>query len=321
MPSSYRQNGFTLIELIMVIVITGILAGIVAIFIKTPVDQYLAIARRAAITDIADTAMRRMGRDIRTAVPNSVRLLETSTYLEFLPTGGDMVNGVLQGGGGRYRANATPAAFTVPRTDPCYQNELTGDSNSTNALSFSATDSCFEILGPPITFTTGDMIVVGSTQSDGNLPYQAPSSAGSIRRAYVGTIATTGTSIVVITPTVVVLPYSAMINPSYRFDIVPGSQQAVTYACENLGTDGKGNGLGTLTRYWAYGFYPAQPTPAAILASTTKSSAVLADKLSDCSFVYTGSDPRNALVAISLTITQGYESVSLYQEVHVNNLP
>jgi MSHA biogenesis protein MshO len=273
-----------------------------------------------------------MGRDIRTAVPNSVRLPDhlTSTYLEFLPTG-VTVNGVLQGGGGRYRANETPAAFTVPRTDPCYQNELTGDSNSTNALSFWATDSCFEILGPPITFTEGDMIVVGSTQSDGNLPYQAPNSTGSIRRPYVGVIANPTRIVVMgesspsppieyITPTKI-LPYSAMINPSYRFDIVPGSQQAVTYACENLGTDGKGNGLGTLARYWAYGFYPAQPTPAAILASTTKSSAVLADKLSACSFVYTGSDPRNALVAISLTITQGYESVSLYQEVHVNNLP
>ena len=315
MPSSYRQNGFTLIELIMVIVITGILAGIVAIFIKTPVDQYLAIARRAAITDIADTAMRRMGRDIRTAVPNSVRLMtsSTSTYLEFLPTG-VTVNGVFQGGGGRYRANSNGGS------------RCPADVGNDDALSFTATDSCFEILGPQITFTNNsspnnDMIVVGSTQSDGNLPYQDPSSAGSIRRAYIGTIATS-TSIVVITQTVA-LPYSAMIHPSYRFDIVPGSQQAVTYACENLGMDG-GNGLGTLTRYWAYGFYPAQPTPAAIaaiLASTTKSSAVLADKLSACSFVYTGSDPRNALVAISLTITQGYESVSLYQEVHVNNLP
>ena len=301
MSSSCRQNGFTLIELIMVMVITGILAGIVAIFIKTPVDQYLAIARRAAITDIADTAMRRMGRDIRTAVPNSVRLMtsSTSTYLEFLPTG-VTVNGVFQGGGGRYRANSAGGNLC---------------SDGSDALSFTATDSCFEILGSPITFTTGDMIVVGSTQSNGNLPYQDPSSAGSIRRAYVGTIATS-TSIVVITASVI-LPYSAMISPSYRFDIVPGSQQAVTYACEGtLGSlDAKGDGQGTLTRYWAYGFNAVQAIP------TGGSSALLANKVSACSIAYTGSDPRNALVGISLTITRGNESVSLYQEVHVNNLP
>ena len=312
MSSSCRQNGFTLIELIMVIVITGILAGIVAIFIKTPVDQYLAIARRAAITDIADTAMRRMGRDIRTAVPNSVRLMtsSTSTYLEFLPTG-VTVNGVLQGGGGRYRANSAGGSLC---------SAVAGNDGS-GALSFSATDSCFEILGPQITFTNNsspnnDMIVVGSTQSDGNLPYQDPSSSGSIRRAYVGAIATS-TSIAVITPTVVVLPYSAMISPSYRFDIVPGSQQAVTYACEGtLGSlDANGDGQGTLTRYWAYGFNAAQAIP------TGGSSALLANKVKECSIVYAGSDPRNALVAISLTITRGNESARLYQEVHVNNLP
>ncbi len=316
MSSSYRQNGFTLIELIMVIVITGILAGIVAIFIKTPVDQYLAIARRAAITDIADTAMRRMGRDIRTAVPNSVRLMtsSTSTYLEFLPTG-VTVNGVFQGGGGRYRANSAGGNL-------CSAVAGNDGSDGSDALSFTATDSCFEILGPQITFTNNnnsspnnDMIVVGSTQSDGNLPYQDPSSAGSIRRAYIGTIATS-TSIVVITASVI-LPYSAMISPSYRFDIVPGSQQAVTYACEGtLGSlDAKGDGQGTLTRYWAYGFNAVQAIP------TGGSSALLANKVKECSIVYAGSDPRNALVAISLTITQGYESVSLYQEVHVNNLP
>ena len=91
------QRGFTLVEMIVVIVITGIIGGVVAMFIRAPVQGYMDSARRAEMTDIADTALRRMARDIRTAVPNSVRIpvAAGSTYIEFLPTKA----------GGRYRAN------------------------------------------------------------------------------------------------------------------------------------------------------------------------------------------------------------------------
>ena len=62
-PSSNNtQCGFTLIEAIMVIVITGILAGMVAVFIRAPIDAYVDSARRADLTDVADTAVRRVAR-------------------------------------------------------------------------------------------------------------------------------------------------------------------------------------------------------------------------------------------------------------------
>src|SRR5487761_2390867 len=93
------QCGFTLVEMIVVIVITGIIGGMVAIFIRAPVQGYVDSARRAEMTDIADTALRRLGRDLRTAVPNSVRVPVPagSTYVEFMPTKD----------GGRYRVSAT----------------------------------------------------------------------------------------------------------------------------------------------------------------------------------------------------------------------
>ena len=59
---SFRQGGFTLIEAIMVITITGILAAIVAVFIRTPVDGYIDSVARAELTDAADTALRRIAR-------------------------------------------------------------------------------------------------------------------------------------------------------------------------------------------------------------------------------------------------------------------
>jgi MSHA biogenesis protein MshO len=38
--TSHQQFGFSLVELIMVIVITGILGGIVAVFLRAPIQQY-----------------------------------------------------------------------------------------------------------------------------------------------------------------------------------------------------------------------------------------------------------------------------------------
>ncbi len=299
-PHKSKQAGFTLVELIMVMVVTGIIAGVVAIFMKTPVDQYLDIARRAEMTDIADTALHRMARDIRTAVPNSVRLPvpADSTYIEFLPTTT----------GGRYRAN--PATAGVAQC---------GGTLADDILDFTIADPCFEILGPAITFSAGDQIVIGSTQSNGNPPYQNPTDPACaiaatttcIRRpidfGWLGNQQT-----VHMTPTDP-LPSFALLE-GQRFEVVPGDQQAVTYACDNIG--GITDGTGTLTRYWAYGFNPVQIAPPLV-----GSSALLANNISACSIAYNTANPRNGLVSITLTITRGGESVSLYQEIHVNNTP
>ncbi len=277
----HQQTGFTLIELIMVIVITGIISGMVSIFIKTSVNQYIDIARRAEMTDIADTALRRMARDLRTAVPNSVRL--SGSYLEFLPTKA----------GGRYRANAAGGSGSCG---------VAGDE-----LSFTAADSCFEITGSPINFAAGDKIIVGSAQADGDPPYN--STATGVQRAYTGAVG--DQTKVVMTATL--LPAFASL-PSQRFQVVSGSEQAVTYACKNVG--GTQDGTGTLTRYSGYGFNATQLAPPA-----GGSSALLASKISACSITYNLINQRNGLIAISLTITQGGESISLYSEIHVNNMP
>lgn len=74
--------GFTLIELIMVIVITGIIAGMVAVFIKTPVDAYFSTVRRAELSEEADSALRFVARDMQSALPNSI--ICTGSGLQFL---------------------------------------------------------------------------------------------------------------------------------------------------------------------------------------------------------------------------------------------
>ena len=87
-PSRRRMAGFTLIESIMVIVITGILAAVVAVFIRSPVQGYIDSVRRAELTDQADVALRRISRDVRLALPNSLRVTSDGTYdyIEFIMT-------------------------------------------------------------------------------------------------------------------------------------------------------------------------------------------------------------------------------------------
>ncbi len=70
--SRRSSAGFTLVEMVMVIVITGIIAGMVAVFIKPAIDSYFNTISRAVLTDEADAAIRFVARDLRSALPNSI---------------------------------------------------------------------------------------------------------------------------------------------------------------------------------------------------------------------------------------------------------
>ncbi|MEC5386079.1 type II secretion system protein [Uliginosibacterium sp. H3] len=85
--SEHSSRGFTLIEMIVVITLVGILGSGVALFIRRPMEGIMDATRRAALADAADTALRRMRRDIQRALPNSVRVAQNGStwYIEFLP--------------------------------------------------------------------------------------------------------------------------------------------------------------------------------------------------------------------------------------------
>jgi MSHA biogenesis protein MshO len=297
-----KQTGFTLVEMIVVMVITGIIGGVVAIFIKAPVQGYMDSARRAEMTDTADTALRRLARDIRTAVPNSVRVANcggTPSCVEFLPTKA----------GGRYRA--APATIASAACG----------SNAGAILNFDAPDSCFEMIGAGIQLFRGssdelsDQIVIGSTQSNGNPPYSKTFAGNGVRRPYMGT---TGLQTVVMITNEQYPAFAEL--EGHRFDVVDGTQQAVTYACVATGggacSSAGGEGNCTLRRYWLYGYNAMQSAPPLV-----GQSAILADHVSACSIVYDQVNQRNGLVAMTLGITRGGESISLYHTIHVNNVP
>lgn len=90
--------GFTLVEAIIVLILTAILSMMAARFISKPIVQYQDLSRRADLSDTANAAVRRISRDLHLALPNSVRSVNSSC-LEFVPTYD----------GGRYRAVADSA--------------------------------------------------------------------------------------------------------------------------------------------------------------------------------------------------------------------
>jgi MSHA biogenesis protein MshO len=81
-----HNQGFTLIELITVIVILGILATSVTSFIGYGTTSYNDAADRNQLISSARFAIERLNREVRQALPNSLRTLGTDKQcLEFVP--------------------------------------------------------------------------------------------------------------------------------------------------------------------------------------------------------------------------------------------
>lgn len=141
-----RERGFTLIEALVVIMVTGIVAAGVAIFMRGTVQSYFDTARRAELSDIADTAARRVARDIQSALPNSVRVNGTD-FLELVPIRA----------AGRYRMEKGVSAADDP-------------------LDFSdPADNAFDVLGPAVNVANGDAIVIFNMGQPGADVYEGSS--------------------------------------------------------------------------------------------------------------------------------------------------
>lgn len=314
MPNEFKRprlrvGGFTLIETIITMLITAILAGMVSVFISGPVKGYINTAQRGDLTDEADLALRRLSREVGLALPNSLRVTTSggSIYIEFIAT---------SGGG-------------------AYLNELNAISPA-NPLNYSNTTVCattaanckFDVVGampanPAI--AAGDYIVVYNLGQDAAGNSFAPADAYAsgdpcvaCNRAKVSPGGVSGNTVTLDANALGVNVFAAqnppLPSPSSRFHVVPGSVKAVAFSCPT-GTPGN------FSRYAGYGFFST--AAAAITAIGGATPAILASKAT-CAVSYTANaSQRTGLLSVSLTLkdTSGLESVTLMREIHLDNSP
>lgn len=294
-PEPARAAGVTLVEMVVAIVAVGIILA-ATLFFAYPLRQAVDATARAELTDTADNALQRIGREVRLALPNSVRVRSngTGSFLEFIPVRT----------AGRYRAESSGAACD----------------SGTDELGFDTADTCFKTIDrlPDAASVTANDLLVFNNYGEGFDGQNAYATAGTLNRRPLDSISDEGARHRLVfddlgTP----LQRTLHDSPGKRFYIVPGDAAGtlpapVSYECTPP----------TLRRWSGYAMTAAQPETFAGTA------ALLADNVESCDFDYqpNGVGPRIGLLTLQITLRKmlsggASESVSLYHAVHVNNVP
>ena len=290
-PHTHSRAGFTLVELIVVIVLTGILAGGMVMYFKPAIENYLAVQRRSTLSNLADGAVRTINTEIRTAVPNSIRLIGGDQCVEFVPTSD----------GGRYRMGPDTVNDALPGATPSAFIDT-----STAVTQF---DVLSQFTSRPV---VGDHVVIGN-QTAGDVY------AGS-NRALISAVGDAPAGLGTLRITLAAAQQFPIGYDGGRFVIVPKAKEAVIYRCVDVGIDSAtGTGKGTLVRYSRYGFNPAGICPPAGMVTST-----LATKVSSCSFTYNpneGATQQSGYLQVQLGLSQNSETATLSFGSHVDNMP
>lgn len=186
--NAYRYAAFTLVELVIVIAIAGTVAVMVGVVMSRPLQGFADLSRRAELVDLASGALNRMVRDIRMAVPNSVRVTGTG-QLELLRSPVS----------GRYRANLKDGTRSDPpacSASPCSIQVLSplspqeidriasmkwmviynigGTVNGNNI--WPPLDSASSVITPKVNFgyTAGNLTLTGADVVDFGFRYASP---------------------------------------------------------------------------------------------------------------------------------------------------
>ncbi len=291
--SGRRVAGLTLIEMVMTLAIAGILAIFVVTFIGRSVQGYVDLGRRAELTDAAESALRRVGRDLRVALPNSVRINAntggtTSFAIEMIP--------VLDGA--KY-ANKGGVAVVLKTVAP-------GDDTFT-------VTGCFR--NPAVRNVAGMRMVVNNGASPTDDVYSNASlgiGTSSVITPTALTISITPATCTVGTNDVVTFSSLHTFrndSPALRIYVVT---TPVSYLCDAT--------TGTLRRYAGYTIPSTQPTDPSIAPLASVASILVVNNVGACEVKTTTSDVSSRrLVTLALTLSEEDEQVRLIYQVPLDN--
>jgi MSHA biogenesis protein MshO len=284
-----RSRGFTLIEIVATITVSAIVISFAAMFIVTPVNAYRAQARRAELVDSADSVLRLMARDIRAALPNSVRVTQNGSVwvLGVLST----VDGV------RYRSTGATAVGAE-------ELNFGSPDDSFNAV------SQFDGITRPFVTNSHYLVIynVGVPGAD------AYSSAN--------VITPPATQITIDTSPTRAFEDRIQLVPSFRFAYASPSKRVflvsgpVSYLCNQT--------TGVIQRYVGGSIAPtiASSDSAGELSGLGAVPSLVANNATTCNFEYSPGAPQRAgLVTLRITLARDGETVSLVHQVHVENGP
>lgn len=289
-------RGFTLVELVMVIMLSGLVMVMISMALAQPMQAFVDQSRRAMLVDQAAGALNRMTRDVRLAIPNSLRVSADGQALELL----------LIHSAARYRPNRVGSdglSFSSSVAGSCGSSTTGGRCDSVQVL-----DTTLNPAGANwmvlynVGAESGGNPVVGSN-------VWAPANPGVITPA--GTTfsvtngAPAGESQIILGNLPAAGFRFAFASPERRLYL---AQTVVGYRCQG----------GQLLRYSYNQLLSALPVSPPI-GSNPQPVVV---HVASCNFVYrSGSTQRAGLLTLNLGLTQDGENLQLLQQVHVDNAP
>lgn len=310
-----HQRGFTLIELIIVMIVTSIVVVMISAIITRPLTGYFDTQRRADLADRGQAAINRMAIELENSVPNSVRIIGTvtGTSIEFMP--------VLSAG--RYRSGGAQKVHVLTKTK--IKNNPPASPLTFNGLGELTIGSNERIV---INNTTASILYADATDASNTGATDAFPDTGVITAPDNGITPTPSDCWVDSNSDVDCLDGGSGFPKETRITIANGHQfnasgigspsnrfyvakDAVTYNCDT--------GASTLKRYTGY---PLTATQAAIPASAT-SISTLATGVVACTFSLKAPSAAANLpiVIIRLEMAADGEKMTLFKEVQLWNAP